>query len=457
MDHQKESPQTAISLAAKTVLGDPKNDLVKSRCQYTNAVHYLQKGKALKDSKTKFLPALGKNTASFSPSPPSDPRIEIRKVRAQRYTLLSASRALLLGEGKSRGLEYPAEYHKTAKCLHVSRGSFVDIHKSKAHGAAFYSGLVTCGSPWACPPCAAKIQERRRLEVSDAMDKAYAEGLQPVMVTLTFPHCAFQSLDELLSKQASALAQLRAGKAWQGFKQRSGFIGMIRSLELTHGQNGWHPHTHELWFVSAGAKASDMHAEILSRWERKCIKAGLLNEDDEAQVKAFRRHAVDVKGWCSNSDYLAKMDDPSHWGADREIAKASTKQGKSKGMHPFGLLADYAEGNKASGALFLDYVEAMRNKAQLYWSTGLKKYFKVDEKTDEALAQEQKEEADRVGRLDSDEWKTVREAKAQAQVLDAAEIGGWPAVVKLVERLTLAEIARLEALLSSAERPNPRE
>lgn len=51
-------------------------------------------------------------------------------------------------------------------------------------------------------------------------------------------------------------------------------------------------------------------------------------------MKAFYRHAVDVKGWCSTSDYLAKADDAKHWGADREMAKASTKQGRAKGMHP---------------------------------------------------------------------------------------------------------------------------
>ncbi|WP_223932401.1 hypothetical protein, partial [Aeromonas caviae] len=37
--------------------------------------------------------------------------------------------------------------------------------------------------------------------------------------------------------------------------------------------------------------------------------------------------------------YLVKMDDSRHWGADRELAKASSKKGKKSGQHPFGLLA----------------------------------------------------------------------------------------------------------------------
>ncbi len=68
---------------------------------------------------------------------------------------------------------------------------------SKEHKKAFYTGLAVCGSVWSCPVCTAKIQERRRLEISKGMDKAYESGLKCVMVTLTFPHMSFQKLDDL--------------------------------------------------------------------------------------------------------------------------------------------------------------------------------------------------------------------------------------------------------------------
>ena len=72
----------------------------------------------------------------------------------------------------------------------------------------------------------------------------------------------------------------------------------------------------------------------------------------------------------------------------------------------------------------------------------------LDDKTDEELAEESQDEADALGYLELEDWRTVREARAQAQVLDAAESGGWPAVVALLEWLTLAAVARLEALLA---------
>lgn len=376
-------------------------------------------------------------------------RKKIQATRAERYQLLAMSRALLLQEGKKAGLLYPGNYHSTAKCRHVTRSRFVGVHTSRDHAGAFYSGLVTCGSVWACPVCAAKIQERRREEIAQGMEWAYAKGLQPVMVTLTFPHYAWQELSVLLAQQAFALEKLRAGNPWTRFKDRHGFEGLIRGLELTYGTNGWHPHTHEMWFVSGDVDAQKMKVHILARWERVCARAGLLDLTDEKQLAAFREHAVDVKGWCSTSDYLAKFDEARHWGADRELAKSSTKEGRAKGLHPFALLANAAEGDKAAGALFVQYVDAMRRKAQLYWAPRLKAKVGLVEKSDEDLAEESREAADALGYLELDDWRTVREARAQAQLLDAAEAGGWPAVESLLERLTLAEIARLEAMLSS--------
>ena len=67
----------------------------------------------------------------------------------------------------------------------------------------------------------------------------------------------------------------------------------------------------------------------------------MLNENDNKQIKTFEQYAVDAKFNCKASDYLAKTDHKdnlkSYWGADREIAKASSKgkKKKVKGNAPF--------------------------------------------------------------------------------------------------------------------------
>lgn len=376
--------------------------------------------------------ALG--TYAKSITPPGD-RQKIRGLRAERFELLSAARSLLIARGRSFGLEHPHNQHRTAKCKWISHGSAVGVHASQEHASAFYSGLVTCGSVWSCPVCAAKIQERRREEIARAVDWAYTSHLQPVMVTLTFPHHQWHQLKDLLEQQATALQRLRAGGPWRRLRQGAGYQGLIRSLELTHGENGWHPHTHELWFVGAQVEAGDLREQIIQRWKSACARAGLLDLDDPAQVAAFEAHSVDVRGWCTASDYLAKQDDSRHWGVDRELAKASSKRGRRAGRHPFGLLADAAEDSRA-GRLYVEYSECMKGRRQLFWSAGLKDRVGLNEVSDEELAEQERDSADLLGLLDQRQWRLVREAGQRAQLLDAAEVGGWPAVLALLSGLS---------------------
>ena len=146
----------------------------------------------------------------------------------------------------------------------------------------------------------------------------------------------------------------------------------------------------------------------------------MLDENDAKQLKAFELHGVDIKFNCKASDYLAKVDHKdnlkSYWGADREIAKASSKNNKEgKGMHPFQLAID----NKYD--LFIEYVNAIRGKAQLFWSRGLKSKVGIDEKTDEELSDEKDDEAEIITMISKPDWFIIRQKEKRAQVLNFAE------------------------------------
>lgn len=360
--------------------------------------------------------------------------------RAVRYELLSMARELLISEGKKEGLVYPSDFHKTAKCMHTPHGQ-VSVLRDKARGNAFFGGLVTCGSTWACPVCTTKVQERRRQEIAHAFDWAYnTAGLQPVMVTLTFPHKTWDDLENLVLQQRQALKLLRYGMPWRKLVEATGYQGLIRALEITRGAHGWHPHTHEVWFVGKHVKARDLKKEVLKQWLSACIRAGLVDAAKAKEVAAFMKRAVHVKGWCKDSDYLAKAADDKNWGVDREIAKGATKVGKLKGLHPFQLLAKAAEGDIHAGKLFVEFVWTMRKTLSrpLFWSPGLKARAGLKDRTDEQLATEQREEADVLGLLARGDWERVRLFRKRAQLLDAAETGGWPAVLALLAQLLKA-------------------
>lgn len=381
-------------------------------------LHQIELGKATKEAGTAGLGILR------NPPPPPLPqwsKNDAQQQRKDRYKVLSSVRQMLLVEGRKHFPLMPTKYHRSTMCKHSLTGSQVAVLLSSKHGKAFFDGLQTCGNVWTCPVCAAKVQERRRLEIAEAMEHFYQVGSrQAVMVTFTFPHKKLMKLKDLLTKQAEGFTFLRKGKQWDKFKSKNAFEGLIRSLEVTYGVNGWHPHTHELWFINREIDEFSFTEFVKEKWKRACIKSGLLDENDAKQLKAFEQYAVDIKFNCKASDYLAKVDHKdnlkSYWGADREIAKASSKNKKQgKGMHPFQLAID----NKYD--LFIEYVNAIKGKAQLFWSRGLKSKVGIDDKTDEELSELKDDESEIIIMISKPDWFVIRQKEKRAQVLNFAE------------------------------------
>lgn len=389
---------------------------------------------------------LGIKTKSSSPSTHDFQVTSSKKsdiVRQERYQLARASRSIYAAAGKAKGLDFVLNYHKSSKCAYIAHSN-VNVHVAYEHNRAFLSGVVACGSVHTCPICAAKVEERRRLEVAQGMNFWYSQPNKTVhMLTFTFSHSIAHTLKGVLDKQAKALDLLRSGKAWQNMKDVFGFDSLIRSLEVTWSPvNGFHPHTHELWCVDKvvdrdrvvsylkarfrAKKHVDLlsellglshnklfHRLVLDRWEQCCEKVGLMVKPDGTVVDrdAFRKRAVDVHFNAHTSDYLLKQDSSGHWGADREMSKASTKSGRKKGMHPFNFLANYAEkGSRKSrwADLWLEYSKAIHEKRRLYWSPDLKKRVGLEDYTDEQLAELKDEYAVTVYQMTKTEWEKAR-------------------------------------------------
>ena len=335
--------------------------------------------------------------------------------RALKYQALSQGRQWLVRQAKAENPDaMPGDVYRTADCRYVNH-SAIGVNISPAHKAAHYSGLVTCGSIWPCPVCASRIQERRRPGVQQAIDWAKGQGYQVVMVTFTFPHKSWQSLGDLLARQADAFKRLRKGRPWDTMKADRGFKGLIRSLEVTHGANGWHPHTHELWFLKGSSEG--LQSLLAGLWVKACAKAGLIAVNDEKLVEAFMEHGVDVKVDVDCGDYLAKQDDSRRWGFAEELSKATSKAGRAKGVHPHHFLVRKAPGDRA----LHQYVQAMKGRRQLFGRTA-KSQVGIDEVSDEVLADES-QAAEVLGRMTTEDWGVVRGNDARAELLDAAEEG----------------------------------
>jgi hypothetical protein len=360
---------------------------------------------------------LGTN-AKYSAAPQIDPEtgeiLGIAKTsimaRFERFALQSASRKLLPNS-------------RTAKCLRLRRnGQDIHVLQSKEHKTCSYKGLQTCGSVWACPVCAAKISERRRVELSAAIERHLANGGGVYLLTLTNPHHFGDDLAELLAGQAKALYYFNSDRASRKVFAAMGCIGQIRALETTHGRlrrvnNGWHPHYHIVLFAASGIDLLAFQLDLSLRWISACTKAGLKAPSME--------HGAKLDPGEFAADYAAK------WGLDHEMTKGHIKKAKD-GESPFDLLRAYlANGDKQAGALFLQFAQTFKGKRQLHWSHGLKKRFQIGEMSDEELANKQDDKALLLGTITISQWRYILKKEARSLVLELAE-QGWEAVSRFL-------------------------
>ena len=349
---------------------------------------------------------LGNTTRFASASGEKSAAADIARARAKRFALQGIARELLPGE-------------RVANCLRAvrpeSRG--VEIWQSSSHEKAHYKGLMPCGSVWTCPVCASKITERRREELSRALEVS-KEKYSPVMVTVTFSHSPSDSLKDLLEVLNSAWRSLKSGRFWNSIKERYGIVGAVSALEVTIGSNGWHPHKHSLFFCSKEVDASQLEHELSQKWQSILSKK-------ERYASAL--HGLSVKSADkAAAEYISKL---SKWTLDYEMSKAPVKKSAS-GMSAFQLLelsltAKSEEQRAWCRAKFIEYSEALKSKHFIQWSAGLKALLGIEEPelTDEEIAELAEDDSVFLALLTREQWRLVCANDIRAELLEVASSG----------------------------------
>lgn len=115
-------------------------------------------------------------------------------------------------------------------------------------GLAQLGAVGHCGKIHTCPECSAQICRHRREEVTTALEGFYDSGLgehkQVYLVTLTVRHNRSESAISVRHGIESGWRALMSNHTTKKMR-RSGFLhGIIRTIEATHGQRGWHFHIH---------------------------------------------------------------------------------------------------------------------------------------------------------------------------------------------------------------------
>jgi hypothetical protein len=323
---------------------------------------------------------------------------------------------------------------RVAECLRalnpMSLG--VQVLHSPLHQVAHYKSLMVCGSVWMCPLCAAKISERRRDELEQAISRHIAHNGAVYMATYTVSHSRYDSLSCLLQAFLRARKRMKQGKYAQWRKQDFGIVGAISVLEATWSSlNHWHPHSHELiftlaqWNETSGARYEQ---EARAVWRQAAAREGL-RMDTQHGYKLDRTYGA-------VADYVAKFGrEPVRkpWGVESEMTKGHIKTGRGMVIEhysPFALLYHIMQGQSTLVPIFQEYAHWFKGRHQLHWSKDLRKRLlgTDEELTDEELAAADRDDAVLLGLLTRAQWRVVLANDARGELLEVARSGDWQQV-----------------------------
>lgn len=273
-------------------------------------------------------------------------------------------------------------------CMIAPTEGVVRIRVSGETGRGHVSGLKRCRSPWACPYCAPKIRQRRAAELTELVHRARSMGHVALLVTYTLPHKAGEPLADVFGHLSDAWRRMWSGRWAEAFKADTGMTGAVRAYEVTFGDNGWHPHVHQVIFLDcaerdADAASVDLWLRLFQRWvgsvEAVCGRRPSALHGIDVEVV----HDPDIVG-----DYVAGA---GSWSIGSELTAGPVKITRAgTSVTPFEILGSAAVwGCSDAAQLWAEYENATTGRHAIQASRGLYDLYGVTEASeDEAAAPE---------------------------------------------------------------------
>lgn len=271
-------------------------------------------------------------------------------------------------------------------------------------------GVLRCGS-MICPVCSHGKQVERLGQVQRASKKLIEKGYTALFLTLTIPHKKEDELGFLLDGLQRAWRLTFSGRAGKLQKGR-GLKHYLRCLDLTHGQNGFHPHYHVILFFDHKLTDDDLfwfEMEIRHRWGRaiekttgKTIVSRGVRFDypEEGDVDAVSTYAMKLQALT---------------GAGMEALLSQTKEGKDGGRTIWEILRDYGrKGEARDAAIWRDMENATHRRRWVVTSQG---FLELAEEDDDEL--QEQEEVEPLLELAAVLWRALCCRELEGRLFDA--------------------------------------
>ena len=284
-----------------------------------------------------------------------------------------------------------------------------EVHIRLGDSGWSFGHIHRCGSPWACPSCAHVISMERASEVAHAVawwraQDATAEA-DVVLLTLTVRHTFMDDLRTLRQGVSQAWRVVEQSRMWRAMREVCGVSHHIRCQEVTHGENGWHPHLHILLFCTRPELALTWAQQLSDCWRYQVQKQ--LGE----QCLPSKRRACDMRA-CDDETYISRM--------GLEVGAPGAKHAQDGHMTAMQLAAELANASgqrKAYlGALWGEYVVAMRGAHQLQWSRGLRAALGVAESDGQIASRPEHPERAILAEIPAETWRDMARDQGLAPI-----------------------------------------
>lgn len=337
---------------------------------------------------------------------PLDEALHTARVEAREYA--RDKRGERYARQRALSPLYPASMRHCRRKRFTTDGVTVAV---SAEGGASFMGLASCNRRSGCEHCGPRLLARDAELVNALVAEHGFE--RTLMLTVTVRHWKRCALRELRQGVADAFRRMRQHRQWRAHPALSEAT-IVRSLEVTDGEHGWHPHLHVLLLLPKRVTADEregLERFIAPLW-RGCV-GHVMGRDHLPTYE----HGVSIEE-CHQADYLCKL------GLEVADAGQSKRARNVKGRSYWQLARDWIEAGKhvddELAARIREYLDGMRGAKVVTWSPGQKVHA-------EALAPAKELETREGALIYSEEWDRVRDARdehgrdARAVILDAAE------------------------------------
>jgi hypothetical protein len=276
----------------------------------------------------------------------------------------------------------------------------------------YYKNLMRCESVWLCPFCMAEDARARHKILAERLEFITKASSRLYMLTLTCQHSRLDSLKSIFTKFFKARRTSRNRSTWKKIMQPIDGEMIVRSTEITHGENGWHVHTHEIL-----ATSEELTEQQIENIFLECRSASLDAGLKAPSRAAFDLHIVDAS---HGSSYVTK------WGIEQEVIDPGVKHSRGN-MTYIDLLKWTESGNIQARDLIREYAAATKGRQKMEFGRGWKELLGME---NDVKSDEQEQEVSGVqgeivlDSIDRYVWYQVVNAGQRHKVLVAYAQGG---------------------------------